>query len=167
MRRTRLWREPLADKLKILSVQMSPKTKTHPIISRLITESRHWHRLSFKTRLLIALTLLLLSYGFDYIYSPLASALTVWAILIFFEVLVQKYLFEDKVGKGNILDIQISAVLLGIIAILAPMFYFDSIYFLKISALDFASRYIGFLLPLSAISKSLTSQQKKGRGGGL
>ena len=107
------------------------------------------HRLPPKTRLLIAAGLLVLSFVIGFIYVSLGATLTTWAMLIFFEVLVQKYLFKNKIGRGNVLDIQISAVLLGIIVTVAPLLYFDSLYFLQISALDFLSRYIWFLLPLS------------------
>ncbi|MBM3256002.1 MAG: hypothetical protein FJZ04_00835 [Candidatus Moranbacteria bacterium] len=113
-----------------------------------------WHCLPVKTRLLTAAGLFLFGYVSSFVYAPLGTTLAVWAILIFFEVLVQKYLFKNKAGKGNILDIQLSALLLGIIAAVAPLLYFDSLYFLNISAIDFLSRYIWFLLPLSNLTHS-------------
>lgn len=132
--------------------------------SSVLKELIAWARLSQEKKFGIALLLLVLAFIFGGYVSVLSSALNVWGVIVFFEALLQSKLKWEKEDTREILKTYLYAGLLGTIAGSFLLLYFDVFYFIHLSIIDFLTRYIWFLLPLSKLFPSL---QRRGKGGGL
>lgn len=134
--------------------------KINLIVRSVQQELSNWARLSMEKKFGIALGLLILAFVLGGFIPVLSSALNVWGVIIFFEALLQSQLKWEKADQREILKTYLYAGILGTLAGSFLLLYFDVFYFLRLSLLDFLTRYIWFLLPLSKIKDSLSKKEK-------
>ncbi|MFH1183394.1 MAG: hypothetical protein V1690_03985 [Candidatus Moraniibacteriota bacterium] len=140
-------------------------TKTNKLISyrqSVLKEFVSWARLPMETKFGVALGLLVLAFFLGGFVPAVSSALNVWGVIVFFEALLQSQLKWEKEDQREILKTYLYAGILGTLAGSFLLLYFDVFYFLRLSVIDFLTRYIWFLLPLSNLTKKVKTQNKKG-----
>lgn len=134
------------------------------------TELIAWAKLPAETKFGVSLGLLVLAFILGGYVSSISSALNVWGVIIFFEALFQNQLKWERKNQKEIFKTYLYAGILGTISGSFLLLYFDVNYFIHLSLLDFLTRYIWFLLPLSKPRKfflpSSEGGSRLGRGRG-
>ena len=126
------------------------------------TELIAWARLPAEIKFGVSLGLLVLAFILGGYVSSISSALNVWGVIIFFEALLQNQLKRDGKNKKEIFKTYLYAGIFGTICGSFLLLYFDVNYFIRLSLLDFLTRYIWFLVPLSRILKKSKTPKQKG-----
>lgn len=115
------------------------------------TELISWAKFPVERKLGISLILLLLAFILGGYLPSISSALNVWGVIIFFEALLQNQLKWERENQKEIFKTYLYAGILGTICGSFLLLYYDVNYFIRLSLIDFLTRYIWFLLPLSRL----------------
>jgi hypothetical protein len=118
-----------------------------------------WAKLPMETKFGVALGFLVLAFLLGGFIPAVSSALNVWGVIIFFEALLQSQLKWEKENTREIIKTYLYAGILGTLAGSFLLLYFDVFYFIRLSIIDFLTRYIWFLLPLSKLTDKIKTQK--------
>jgi hypothetical protein len=138
-------------------------SKTHSYWQTVQKELVSWARLPMETKFGTAFILLVLAFILSGFVPRFSSALNVWGVIIFFEALLFSQFKWGKESTRELLKTYLYAGVLGTLAGSFLLLYFDVLYFLNLSVLDFLTRYLWFLLPLSKLRQYLPQTPSKQR----
>lgn len=123
------------------------KSLTKSIQSELLA----WARTPAEKKFIIAFSFIILSLITSSFTPAFSSALNVWGVIIFFEAIFQKNIKWNKWDGRKIFKTYLLSGIIGTLAATFLLLYFDVFYFFKLSVVDFFTRYVWFLLPLSKL----------------